>query len=269
MTSPAGAAKPPVDPPDVRYRTHIQEATDTAGRIRDSANAIEADNARYLAFMRADLAKLREQCEIEAKLYERVAQAYKADDIENVRKHRAEIAIHERRRNVWKVRIGELRLRQAQAAPAEALYVEESRWIPAGAVAALDALIDAKRAAAEAWGRAAEALTPEADPAAATAVRETAYAAEAEREIAQWRFEAVLYRERITPDKTASSPEMARAVERIDAVLAQREKIRRAEVERDRLTRAAERELHDAQRAFREAYEAAVAERARQKAAKR
>ncbi|HSI35586.1 MAG TPA: hypothetical protein VK986_18535 [Tepidisphaeraceae bacterium] len=265
----SSAPKPADDPPEIRYKSHIEDALDRARALRDSVGGMEADQSRFIAFIRADLAKYRDVCEVEAKVFEKIAATYKTGDLEAVRKLRVEGEKIERGRLVWKVRINEIRVKQATAAPTEASYVEETRWIPAGVVPDLDRLVDAKRAASEAWARAAEAMTPDGDPDAANVAREAAYTSDAEREIAQWRFEAALYRERIAADKTVSSDDMARAVERLKVIMAKRETVRREQIARERQERENERDWNLAQRAYREAYDAAVLERNRQKAAQR
>src|SRR5690349_17518621 len=120
LALPAAAAPKPADePPETRYKSHIEDTLDRARAIRDSVGGMEADNNRHLAFIRADLARYREVCEDEAKGLEKVAAAYKAGDLDSVKKHRADAEKIERARLVWKTRINEIRVKQATAAPTE------------------------------------------------------------------------------------------------------------------------------------------------------
>ena len=112
-------------------------------------------------------------------------------------------------------------------------------------------------------------MYPGADPAAMTAAKEEAYALEAERDIAQWRADWALQRERMQTDKTISTPEITKALERIQEARLKREQLRREAAQRDRRGREIESELRASERAFREAYEAAYAEKIRPKGSRR
>lgn len=258
----AGAADKPEDqPPEIRYKNQIEEAAEMARRLRDATATLEADYTAFIAYLRDDLARYRELSEAQALMWDKLTAAYRAGDIEEARKLRIEIEKSERNRTLWRLRIVDLRLKQGQTAPKESAYVDEARWLPPAANTAYDALVDAKRAASEGWGRAADAMYPGADPAAMTAAKEEAYALEAERDIAQWRAEWALQRERMQTDKTLSTPAMNKALEQIELARTKREQLRREEAQRDRRAREIESELRASERAFREAYEAAYAEK--------
>ena len=255
------ADKPDESPPEIRYRNQIEETAEMARKLRDATGTLEADYSAFLAYLKSDLAHYRELCEAQAAIWDKLTAAYRAGNIEETQRLRVEIDKTERIRNLWRLRIVDLRIKQGQAAPKESSYVDEARWLPPGAAAAFDALVDAKRASSEAWGRAADAVYPGADPAAAIAAKEEAYALEAERDIAQWRTDWALQRERMQSDKTISTPEMTRALERMQAARLRREQLRREEAQRDRRGREIETDLRASERAFREAYEAAYAEK--------
>jgi len=264
-----GAAKPEDLPPEIRYKTQIEDSADFARRMREATNSLEAEYLAFIPFLKPDLTKHRELCDAQAMIWDKVSAAYRTGDVEEVRRLRTEIEASERARVIWKTRITELRLRQARAAPRESDYVEEARWIVPTVHVAFDALVDAKRASSEAWGRAAEAMFPGADPVAVNNAREEAFAMEAERDIAQWRADWALQRERMQSDKTISSAELTKALDRIQQVRANREQFRREEAQRERRGRELETEMRASERDFREAYEAANAEKHQKKPVKR
>jgi len=266
----ARAAEKPEDaPPEIRYKNQIEETTEMARKLRDATSTLEADYSAFIAYLRPDLARYRELSDAQALIWDKLTAAYRAGDIEEARRLRAEIDKSERIRTIWRLRIVDLRIKQGQTAPKESNYLEESRWLPPAVNSAFDALVDAKRAASEGWGRAADAMYPGADPAAMTAAKEEAYALEAERDIAQWRADWALQRERMQTDKTISTPEITKALERIQEARLKREQLRREEAQRDRRGREIESELRASERAFREAYEAAYAEKIRPKGSRR
>ncbi len=255
------AQKPEDQPPTVRYAAQIEDAADTARRTRDAHGAMEGDYGRYGGFVKLDMARYKEACEATAVIFEQIAQAYRVGDIEEVRRLRVQADEAEKTRNLWKYRITELRVKQATAAVNEQWFVQESRYLMEGLLPYLLAMEEAKKSAAEAWGRAAEAFKPGADLELAEQVREEAFAAEGEREIAVWRWEWAIQRERIWTDKTIKSADMLKAIAQLQTAQERRVQLRRDEIERDRRGREVERQIRAGEKAFHLAYDAAVREK--------
>ena len=134
------------------------------------------------------------------------------------------------------------------------------------------AFAEARKTAADAWGRVAEAIVPGADPKALKGLKEEAFRADAEREIAEMRYNWAHEREMVWSDKKIGSEEVTRRLAELQKLQESRLALRREEIEHSRKVREAEDAIHAADEAFRKAYEAAqrdAAQRAREKAAKR
>jgi hypothetical protein len=267
----AGAAAPVDEATAARYAAAAREERDTARRVRDADAELANDYFKYNGFIKDDLAHTKASAEAEAVIRERIAAAYDHADPDEVQRLRTELEPATRARLIWRERITEWRKRQGDAAPSEQWFEEQSHWHH-GAMAELMALAEARKVAADAWGRVAEAVQPGADAAALAALKEQAFTADAEREIADMRYTWAHQRDLILQDKKIKS-------EQIDARLAQLQKLqedrlalRREEIEHDRRVRQADGAIRAAEQEFRQAYETAqreAAQRAREKAAKR
>jgi hypothetical protein len=184
---------------------------------------------------------------------------------------RKDVDAANRARLIWRERITEWRKRQADAAPSEPWFQEQCRWHQ-GAMPELLALAEARKTAADAWGRVAQAVQPDADPAALNALKEAAFTADAEREIADLRYTWAHQRDLVWQDKKIQSEELTRRLAELQKLQEDRLALRRAEIEHARKVRQADDAIRAANEQFRKAYETAqqeAAQRAKQKAAKR
>jgi hypothetical protein len=238
-----------------------QEERDWAARLRDETAGLAADYQRAAVFAKTDLAQHKAAAEAEAALHDRMADAHErrapsteAIAIQKEYQRAAKVKM------VWRERIVEYRQRQALKAPSQEWWHEESRWSAAGAIPPLLEWSEARKKASEAWGRAAEACAPDADPNELARLKEEAYAADAECEIAEWRCTWARERERLWENKKVTSDELTQAASKLQQVQEERIRLRRAEIERDRRAREVERQLRAAEIDFRKAHEAAFKE---------
>lgn len=236
-----------------------QEERDTAARLRDQEGSLANDSFRYGAFVTADLAQSKKAGEAAALLHEKIAAALIAGNEPEVQRLRKEATAAEKIKDLWHERISEWRKRQADAAPDEAWFNELIRWhrewLPE-----LQAYSEARKAASEAWGRVAEAVVPGADKDALVALKEEAYTLDAEREIAEARFNWAYQREALWSDKKLNTEELRNTLVALQKAQEARLAFRRQEIERDRQARALDRAVHDADERFHKAYEHAQKE---------
>ena len=115
----------------------------------------------------------------------------------------------------------------------------------------------------------AEAAVPGADAGELVDLKERAYTADAEREMAEWRYNWARERAQMWPDRKVTSPELVKRLEALKAAQEQRLAVRRAEIEQDRKAREAERAMKAAEAEFRKAQEAAQREAVERAKAKR
>ncbi|HEY7115636.1 MAG TPA: hypothetical protein VH475_03560 [Tepidisphaeraceae bacterium] len=255
-----------------RYAAAAQEERDLAARVRDEPAQLAGDYARYEGFFRDDLGHYKDAAGAEAAIHDQIATAYDHSDAAEVDRLRKEADSAAKVKLVWRERIAEWRVRQGTAAPSEHWYRDESRWLGAGARGDLDAFAEARKAAAEAWGRVAEACVPGRDAAALNRLKDDAYRADAEREIAEMRYNWARQREQIWQNKKVTSDELTRRLAELEKLQDQRIALRREEIDRDRRTREVDGQIRHAEKSFRESYDKAqkdAQDRARSKAAKR
>jgi hypothetical protein len=268
----AADAAPAVDDATLaRYAALARDERDTARRIRDADAELAVDFFRYGGFIKDDLVHTKESAEAEAVLHEKVAAAYDHADVNQVQALRKDVDAANRARLIWRERVTEWRKRQGDAAPSEQWFQEQCRWHQ-GAMPELLALAEARKTAADAWGRVAQALQPGADPAALNALKEAAFTADAEREIADLRYTWAHERDLVWQDKKIQSPELTQRLSQLQKLQEDRLALRRAEIEHARKVRQADDAIRAANEQFRKAYETAqqeAAQRAKEKAAKR
>jgi hypothetical protein len=268
----AAASTPAVDEAALaRYAALARDERDTARRIRDADAELGVDFFKYGGFIKDDLIHTKESAEAEALLHEKVAAAYDHADVAQAQALRKDLDAAGRARLIWRERVTEWRRRQAEAAPSEPWFQEQGHWLR-GAMPELLALAEARKAAADAWGRVAEAVQPGADPAALQAIKEQAFTADAEREIADLRYTWAHQRELVWQDKKIQSDELNRRLSQLQKLQEDRVALKRADIERARRIRQADDAIRAADEQFRKAYETAqqeAAQRAKEKAAKR
>jgi hypothetical protein len=243
-----------------RRAAAAQSERDAARQIRDVDVALGADYFRLGAFIKDDLVGLKKASEAHAAIHDKVAAAYERGDDEEVKRLRTEQDKAYRARIVWRERITDWRNRQFLAAPSEQWFQEYSRWYRTG-IPELMAWAEARKAAAEAWGRVADAYVPGYDPDAMEALKEAAYALDVEREIGEMRYNWMRERAAVMPaDGKVSSPELTRRVEELKRLQEERIVLKRSEGERERAVRRLDRKIREADHQFRKAHDVAQRE---------
>jgi hypothetical protein len=257
-----------------RYAAAAANERDLARTLRDSDAAVAGDFFRLGPFIKDDLVLLKAATDAQAAIHEAVAVAYEKADVDEIHRLREEQERAYRARVTLRERISEWRNKQFTAAPSEQWFQEYSRWYRTG-LPELMAWAEARKAAAEAWGRVADACLPGYDPDALEALKEQAYALDVEREIGEMRFtwarERALVMQNQSEKHPPSSPELTKSIEALTKLQEERLAVKRKEVEREREIRRLDRQIRVADREFRSAYEAAqkdALERARNAAKK-
>lgn len=236
-----------------------QNERDAARQVRDYDAGLVGDYFRLGAFITDDVALLKGATEGEAVVHERIAAAIeRGANEEEVKRLRTEQEAATKARMMYRERITEWRSRQFTAAPSEQWFQEYGRWSRAG-IPELLAWGEARKAAAEAWGRVAEGLVPGYDADALDNLKEEAYRLDTEREIAEMRFNWAREREQVLQSDKRVTPdgELVKRVEELKRLQEERIKIKRLENERQREVRRLDRSIRSADAAFRKAWESA------------
>jgi len=252
-------------------RDRAQYSRHEYGDVVESASA----GGRFEGIVKEDLILAKPAFDAEAALLDRAADAWEAEDQPKAQQLRTEAEAATRVKNLWRQRLLEWRRRQGEAAPTESWYHSALAYVRPEARAEVRPLVDAclrtRRAAADAWGRVAEATVPGADPAAVTDLKEKAYAADAEREMAEWQYVWARERALVWADRQATSDDLVKLDETLRQLHEGRLQLRREQIDRDRRARDLEERTTDAEARFRKAYEAAAqaAAEAKQRAAQK
>lgn len=240
-----------------KYAQSAADEREMARSVRDGFATLVADSNRQEAFIREDVRQARKDIEIEAALHEQSAAAFEREDLVEGRRLREEAAKAVKIRVAWRERIGDFRLKQALAAPSEQTYADEMRWPKHNTRGEFDAWIEARKALSEAWGRVAEASGPGVHADSLTDLKEAAYAADVECDIAELRYTWAKQREEIWSDKKVASADLEAKLAALQAVQERRVALRRAAALRDMEDRRIEREIRLAVDEYRKAYEEA------------
>jgi len=237
-----------------RDKQWAQDERDSAARFRDLEGALATDTQRYANFVKADLVESKKAAETLAVIHEKIADALVAGDQPEL-KHLREIEPAAARvKDLWHERISEWRKRQADAAPDEEWFQEQIHW-QRGWLTELLAYSEARKAASEAWGKVADAVTPDADPNTLIALKDQAYTLDAEREIAESRFNFAYQREVTWNDKKLNTEDLRNSLAALQKAQEARLAFRREEIDRARHARELDRAIHQADERFHKAFE--------------
>lgn len=225
--------------------------------VRDESASLIARMQEYADFVKDDLPHARTAYEAQAKAAEKIADLWEREDdkaaVAAQREYEKAVAIS----LVWQTRLWEWRRRQAEAAPSEQAYRNELSWTPQAVVPFLEDVIRCRKAAADAWGRLADATVPGADPNRLEALKDQAMAADARCEMALWKRTWASRREETWYDKTLASDALRAAFDQLDRLHERRLRLREAQIESDREARHADRQIQEMESQARRAYEAA------------
>src|SRR5262249_5347347 len=129
-------------------------------------------HARYI---RADLPRMKATYDAQSALWKQIAEVYEHGDAAAAQKLQVKAEAGGADCILWGDRL-EARDKEAQAAPSETRYIDMNHKAGPRTRAALGALMEAKKDAADAWCSLAEATVPGADREALAGLREKAIA---------------------------------------------------------------------------------------------
>lgn len=235
----------------------VEDCKRQAEWIQGQVGWMQGDYARHGDFTKIDLELMEKAHQQVIAAWEKAIATYAKGDLAEARALKKEAQKLHDASGLWRHRL-DRRAYQAQVAPSERWLAKEVLpWCQPEARAELDAWVEAKQRAAEAWGRAAEAITPEADPERLAELDDQAYAARIEEEVASWRFEWRNQRLRaLAYGKHLITPAVMRTVREAEQIEEQRIAHRRGDIERDRRTRQLERLRKQSERELQQALEA-------------
>jgi hypothetical protein len=213
----------------------------------------------YGDYTRDDLRLAKPTYDGVAKLWQRAGEAYEKADADGARALREQAEHGARDCAPWRERM-DARLREHEAAPQEGIYYNEHANTAPAAQGALSALIDARRDAADAWCKLAEAMTPGGDPGRIADLREAALRATDEVEVLTGSYHAVNRRERLVRDhaKVAPTTQITEALEKLRRLDDERAGEKREQMAHGRRVRELDRQTAQLEEQLRKAYDAAA-----------
>lgn len=254
-------------PPAERFADNIRSARTLAKSLNDEYSQMAGDLQPYLAYAGDDLAKTKEvYASLTSDLENAAAKWEQGDDV-------AATALFKKAqqglapRDVWRTRLTQWRRPQAELAPTEDWCRQNEAGARPAALPDFRRLVAAKKAAAEACGAVADATVPGADPVALNELKEKAYAARVESEIANWEYHWANRLDGMWFDKGVTKDEIEKPLAAL--LLSQQEliKLERERITHERRVREAQVALTKAEQGFGEAFWAAVRAREAAKAA--
>jgi hypothetical protein len=224
--------------PAVRYAQNIAGATETANGFRDEYARMAAElQWKQEGTLSEDLAKAKEVYDGLIAKFEGAVKAWSDGDDAEAQKLVASARALMSAKDVWRRRIYEYRQAQADAAPTQQWYTETAATVRPGAVAAFQQLVEAKKAASEAWRDVAEAALPDAPPEVIEELKEKAFAAIGEVDVALWRYSWANDLEGLWSEKTVSPEDVAEPLAKLQAAQDKLVALRRKLVEHERSVR--------------------------------
>lgn len=179
-----------------------------------------------------DMPAIRASVEGLANGYEQAAKLFETGKPEEGRAMWGTLDNNGRNRYRWRERL-ELRSRQQRLAPQEAWVTETRNNLSPEVLPAFERLVEARKAASEAFGRAADATTIEADKQVVRTAMYAARDAEIEADISERRFNWTnetreLMKDRdISPEVQQKYAEMLKLQDELDQLQREREKLER------------------------------------------
>lgn len=227
-------------PPAERFAAQISTARTMAKSLNDEYAQIADASQMYLTFAADDLAKAKGAYDSLASDFEKAAGTWEhGDDVAAMQLYKkAEQGLATK--EPWRVRLTELRRNQADIAPTEEWCRENEAVASPGALPAFRRFVAAKKAAADAFGTAAEATVPGADVRTVKELKDKAYALRAEVEIASWEYHWAHRLDGMWFDKSVTKEEIEKP---LAALLLRQEEL--VKLERERI--AHQRSVQEAQ----------------------
>jgi hypothetical protein len=179
----------------VRFEGQINGANEMAGnlkaelkRISDEVTALQKEGAVTEDAVTDDLAKAKEYWDGLIAKFDQAAAAWTKGDEAEAKKLNEEGHAGLRKKDIFHQRMFEFRRAQVNAAPKDDWYKEQAANTKETAMPALDAVVKRREAAAEAWAVVAQAAVPDVDRKALIDLKDKAFAAGGEAEIALMQY---------------------------------------------------------------------------------
>ena len=233
----------PGQEPGGRFAPQARYEQDTARTARDQWENLAGESARFATYLEGDIQAGRQAAEALARAHEQVAEALLRDDEKGAAALRDKVRAAEKARDLWYQRIWEFRRRQYELAYTERSFRDDQRWVKPAVQGAFDRFVEARRAGSEAWGAAARATAPGMDEARQAMLKEEAYAADAEVDIAEALLQWARAREEMTQDRRIVTPQLLEKLEQVEALQQEKARLRRLDAGRERERRELERKL--------------------------
>lgn len=190
--------------------------------------------------------------------FEDAAKAWSSGDDAEAQKLHAAAQTAMPSKDVWRQRMFEYRFAQSNAAPTEQWYTETVAIAREGALPAFQNLVEKKKGASEAWRNVAEAAVPGVSPQLIDELKEKAFAAMGEADIASWQFNWSNQLEGLlSSDMTVSKEDVEAPLAKLLARQEDLASLRRKQIENERSIRQALAETGKAQEELNKAFWAA------------
>lgn len=241
--------------PAVQYAAQAEQARAAAQRLKDEYDGLVASAWEIEAVAKDDLAQAGAVYDGIAARYQQAADAWLRGDVAEAQALQSQADKSQADKDVWRQRISEIRRAQFDAMPTEQWHADLARITRPGALEAFNRCVAARKAAAEAWRDLAEATVPGADPEALNEMKEKAFTARSEAEIALWEFHWANQIESLWgEDPVVSAADVPEPLAVLRKLQQERADLKRKETEIERR----ERELNAEMRAAHEALVRAV-----------
>lgn len=181
--------------PEERFAGNIANARETANILKEEFKRLTDESQEPVQVGSAeanvigeDLVKAKAAYDEIISAYEQAAAAWTKGDEVEAAKQQAAAQVAMRSKDVWRQRMLEFRRAQFSAAPAQSWYTETAAIVKEAATPAFENLVEKKKAASEAWRDVAEASVPGVTPKAIDDLKEKAFAAMGEVDVALFQF---------------------------------------------------------------------------------
>jgi hypothetical protein len=259
-------------PPEERFAGDIGTARNNIEWRQNELKWLVNELENLGDFGKADLVLVRQDFARAVDAWQKVSETYRRGDGDRAKEMQREAEALQPS-TTWRPRV-EARKRQADLWPADDWVTQlTARW--RGRLQRLWAprFIEARRRASTAWARAAESVTPEADPQKVVDAEEAAWLAEFEARAAEAVFNSNEDKDRVMHNSKVTSAELDRRLAEIETLDKERLELARVQAETDRKRRDWERRRKLANKSLATAYESAAkaweAEQAEQRKRKR
>ncbi len=261
--------------PEEKYANNITSANESAKLFREEferldvdAKGVPTEGGLDESVIAGDLEKAKALYDGIVASYESAAKAWAKGDVAEAEQAIAAAQASFTGKDLYRRRMLEYRRAQANAMPTQTWYREVSAIVKDGATAAFDNLVEKKKAAADAWRAVAEAAVPGADLKAIEGLKEKAFAAVGEVDVAlaqfYWTNDLVGL---LAADPSVTKEDLAASLSSLTQAQENLVALRRKQIEHERAVRQANVDLAKAREEVHKAFWATREAKARAAAA--